>query len=315
MDYKSLYKNRHYYSLSAFLQNKFGEKVYRVSIDAGFTCPNRDSSLGIGGCIYCNQQGARAGYVDPEVSVAEQIRKGIVIIKQRYGAKKFIAYFQAYTNTYANVEVLEQVYKTALEFPEIVGIAIGTRPDCIDEPKLDLIESIASKVYTIVEYGVQSLNPKTLVAINRKHSAKDSLRAIEMTKQRKNIDVLAHIIFGLPDETKDDMLNSLMGLIAAGIHSVKFHHLYVEKNTVLADWYNEGRFVPLDRKTYLDILVEAIGILPPNVVIHRLFGQSNKSVLIAPEWTLDKNFSLRLLDKMLLERNIWQGELKSPPSL
>jgi hypothetical protein len=296
-----------YNSLSYFLKQKFGEKIYRVSIDAGFSCPNRDGTKGVGGCIYCNEKGARAGYVNPDVDVKEQIRRGMEIIRGRYKAKKFIAYFQAYSNTYAPVEKLREIYAPALEFPEIAGISIGTRPDCIDNEKLNLIEEIAQRKYTIIEYGVQSMKKTSLETISRAHGVDDTIRAINDTKKRKNIDILAHLIFGLPGETKDDMTETVRILVELGVTAFKFHHLYIEKGTALEKLYNCGLYSPLGLDEYTDILSEVISIIPPRVVIHRLFGQCDRENLIAPLWTIDKQRLITEFELELEKRGITQG--------
>ncbi len=297
-----------YHSLNAFFREKFGEKVYRISIDAGFTCPNRDGTKGTGGCIYCNEEGSRSGYVIPGTSITIQLKNGMEIINKRYRASKYLVYFQPYTNTYAPVNVLESIYREALKFDDVVGMSIGTRPDCIDEEKLSLLESIAENKLVIIEFGVQSLKNETLNFINRGHSAEETINAIIQTKKRKKILVLAHVIFGLPGESSGDMINTIQKLIKLGIDAFKFHHLYVERRTMLERLYLENKFRPLELSEYLDILLKIIPILPENIVIHRLFGQCQRDNLISPLWTLDKSKNIAALENLMTEKGLFQGK-------
>jgi hypothetical protein len=296
-----------YYSLNSFLKNKFGEKVYRISIDAGFTCPNRDGSKGYGGCVYCGESGARARYVNPSLSVREQVRKGIETVGKRYAVKRFLAYFQAYTNTYGEVGELYRLYKSALEFPEICGIAIGTRPDCIDEEKVHMLEHLAEETFVIVEYGAQSMHDSTLEKINRAHSVADTARAVRLTVKSGRIHAAAHLIFGLPDENESDMIESVSALLSLGINGFKFHHLFIEKFTAMERDYRAGKILLMEREEYVDILVKVISILPADTVIHRLFGGSRADKLVAPLWTLDKQMNHEILRNRLMEKGITQG--------
>jgi uncharacterized protein len=282
--------------------------VHRVSLDAGFTCPNRDGLIGTGGCIYCNEEGARAGYVDPEESITGQLEKGIDVVHKKYGAEKFIAYFQAYTNTYAGTEKLRELYYEALAHPSVIGISIGTRPDCIDPEKLDLIEEIASKYFVILEYGAESMKPESLIWMKRRHGVDETVKAIVETKKRKNIQVLAHLIFGLPGENPEDMKNSIVSLIGLSVDAFKFHHLYVEKNTALETLYLENKLKTLKLDEYLNILAGILPDIPRNIVIHRLFGECSRDKLAAPLWTADKTKNSNALDRLLEERNIYQGD-------
>lgn len=300
---------KRYYSLNAYFQNRFGEKVHRISLDAGFTCPNRDGLISTGGCVYCGEAGARASYVDPEKDLSEQLRSGIEHIWKKTGARKYIAYFQAYSNTYADVPKLRSLYEEALSFPEVVGLSIGTRPDCIDAEKLDLLEEFARKTYVLIEYGVQTLDNKSLTTLNRGHSAEVSLDAIRDTKKRKSLDVLAHMILGLPGEDTAATLESIQKLVQYGTDAFKFHQLYVERDTVLEKWLREGRMNPLTLDEYLDTIEKILPIIPKDCVIHRLFADCSREKLLAPLWTLDKARSMALLDKRLQDKNITQGML------
>jgi radical SAM protein (TIGR01212 family) len=299
--------SKHYHTANAYFQSVFGEKVHRVSIDAGFSCPNRDGTKGIGGCIYCNEAGSRARYVEPEKSVRDQVLQGIDSLGKKFDVRKFIAYFQAYSNTYADVSILGKIYSEALDFPEIVGISIGTRPDCINSEKLALIEKIAEEKWVMVEYGAQTMKNQTLELINRGHSVNETISAIQETKKRKNIQVLAHLIFGLPGEDFSDMKQSVKELVDLGVDAFKFHHLYVEKNTALEIMLNKGQVRLLKLEEYLELLCDIIPNLPERIVLHRLFGECAKENLIAPIWTLEKNKNLALLGRLLAEKNIRQG--------
>jgi uncharacterized protein len=304
---------KRYHSLNSFFLEHFNEKVYRVALDAGFTCPNRDGTKGTGGCIYCNEEGSRASYVDPKKSVKEQLKEGIRLIHSRTGAKKFIAYFQAYTNTYHDdVDFLEKLYTEALNVPDVVGLSIGTRPDCVPDPVLDMLEKIAENHYVLLEFGAQSMKDSTLKDINRRHSAADMTDAVTRVKKRAGIDVLAQVIFGLPKEKTADMKNSVLELVRMGVNAFKFHHLYVEKNTLLEKLYYAEKLPLLTLEEYLEILCAVIPLLPERVVLHRLFGQCSKETLVAPHWTLDKNANLEKLEKLLEERKIMQGSAFLP---
>lgn len=298
---------KRYHSLNAFFKNKFGEKVYRVSLDAGFTCPNRDGTKGTEGCIYCGEEGARASYVNPAKSVREQLIDGMEIIKRRYKAEKFIAYFQAYTNTYAPADKLKSIYNKALSSPEVIGISVGTRPDCIDEEKINMLESITEKKLVIIEYGIQSMKAETLKLINRGHTVENSVNSIRLTKNKKGIYVLAHVILGLPGEDFSDMENTVKALVNLCVDAFKFHHLYIEKGTFLESMYRNKTLKLLSLEEYTDILCRLLPIIPENIVIHRLFGQCSKENLIAPLWTLNKAKNIALLDRLLKEKNIMQG--------
>lgn len=299
---------KRYHSLNSYFLEHFNEKVYRVSIDAGFTCPNRDGTKGTGGCVYCGEEGARASYVDPDKSVKEQLKEGMKLIRERTKAKKFVAYFQAYSNTYLDdIDALEKIYLDALDFPDVVGISIGTRPDCVNGNVLDMLQKLSEKTWLLIEYGVQSMNDSTLKEINRRHTADDIVKAVEMTKKRVGINVLAHVIFGLPKETRKVMTQTVDELVRLGVDAFKFHHLYVEKNTQLEQLYYADKVKMLTLEEYLDILCEVIPTVPGHVVLHRLFGQCSKEKLVAPRWTLDKNANLEKLDRILEQKGIWQG--------
>ncbi|MGA2142606.1 MAG: TIGR01212 family radical SAM protein, partial [Brevinematales bacterium] len=263
---------RNYYSLHSYLKNKFGEDVYRISIDAGFTCPNRDGTKGRRGCIFCSE-GSRPGYVNPGMSIPGQIEYGKRLIGKKYGVSKFIAYFQAFSNTYAPADELYSVFKAASEEEGICGIAVGTRPDCVDREKIKMLERLSESTFVIVEYGAQSMKDTTLEKINRAHTAEDTVKAVLMTLESGRIHTAAHLIFGLPDETKEDMLESVSILTGLGINGFKFHHLYVERGTILEQYYKDNKISLMERDEYIGLLLELMRVIPAGVVIHRLFGE------------------------------------------
>jgi radical SAM protein (TIGR01212 family) len=300
---------KRYNNFNYHLKKTFGEKVYRVSIDAGFTCPNRDGTLGRGGCIFCDAAGSRAGYVIPELTVKEQILRGIELMRKNTGAKKFIAYFQAFSNTYAPVEKLEKIYKEALQFPEVVGISISTRPDLVPDEVLDLLEDIGKTTYLWLELGVQTLNERVLKRLNRKHTVEQTIDAIKRALKRPHIRLLAHLILGLPGETVDDMLNTAIGISKLGVHGVKLHHLYVIKDTVLEKLYEKGIVKVYEKpEEYAEVAVKFLEHLNPEIIVHRLQGFAREN-LVAPLWTANKFAGIQAIENLLEKRNTYQGKL------
>ena len=262
-----------------YLKQKYGTKVYKIAIDAGFSCPGR--------CIYCNNKGSRASYINPIDSVKEQIRKRIEFLKKYKNAKKFIAYFQAFTNTYAPVDKLKQIYDEIAGFNEIVGLSIGTRPDAVDSEKLKLIASYKDRYEIWIEYGLQSIHDKTLKLINRGHSFDDFLKAASLTKEF-GIPVCAHVILGLPGETKEDMMATAGKLTELKIEGVKIHLLHILKGSELEKQYVQGKVKLLEREEYINLVCEFLKNLPPDIIVQRLTGEGNQEDHIAPLWALDK---------------------------
>jgi radical SAM protein (TIGR01212 family) len=297
---------RNYYSLHSFLKDKFGEEVYRISIDAGFTCPNRDGTKGTNGCIFCSE-GSRPDYVNPSLSISGQIERGKLLIGKKYGVRKFIAYFQAYSNTYAKPDELYPVFKTACAAEGICGIAIGTRPDCVDREKIDMLGRLSESTFVIAEYGAQSMKDATLEKIKRGHLSSDTARAVLMTVESGRIHTAAHLIFGLPGETREDMLESVSVLAGLGINGFKFHHLYVEKGTAIEEYYKNDELKLMERDEYIELLLGLMPEIPPGIVIHRLFGECRRDRLVAPLWTLEKQKNLALFERLMKERGIRQG--------
>lgn len=297
---------RYYLPFSQHLQEKFGGKVYKVTIDAGFTCPNRDGTLGHEGCIYCYGKRAANALVDT-AAIQTQIREGKAAITKRYHAHKFLAYFQSYTNTYAAPEMLESLYTTALAEEGIVGLAIGTRPDCVPEPVLDVLETLAQQTYLWVEYGLQSIHPHTLAFIKRGHTLETFLDAIARTKRRRGINICVHVILGLPGETKADMIATAQALSQLGIQGVKIHSAHILKATHLEAMYRAGEYHTLELPEYVDLVCDFLEHLAPEIIIHRLVGDAPRSRYVAPEWCLHKAEALRAIETELARRNSYQG--------
>jgi len=299
-------EQKRYLTFNTHLKETFGEKVYKVTIDAGFTCPNRDGTRGTGGCIYCYGNRITQNIVDT-ISIKGQIRQGIEALKKRYKAKKFLAYFQSYTNTYAAPEVLESLYRSALEEEDIVGLTIGTRPDCVDESVLDVIEALAQKSYLWIEYGLQSIHHKTLKSIHRGHGFSEFLDAVVRTKRRKGIKICVHVILGLPGESKEEMLETAKTLSALHVDGVKIHSAHILWDTRLEEMYRRGEYRVLELPEYVDIVCDFLEHLSPEIVIHRLVGDAPRSRYVAPEWCLHKSDAIRQIDLELEQRNSWQG--------
>lgn len=293
-------------SFGAYLKKRFGSIVHKVNIDAGFTCPNRDGTVGVGGCIYCNNDSFRPGSCKPTLSVREQVRNGIAYLRKRYKAGRFIAYFQPYTNTYAPVDELERLYREAIEEPSVIGLAIGTRPDCIDRDKIALLEHLAKDYFILIEYGLQSIYDKTLRYINRGHDYGAFLKALDMTAG-KGIEIGAHIIVGFPTETRDEMLAMAEEISFMPLRFLKIHQLQVIKDTVLAEIYRKEPFYVFSYEEYLRFLVDFLEMLSPDIVIQRLFATAPDDMLIAPMWGRNRNEILRDLEELLKRKDAYQG--------
>jgi len=295
-----------YNDLNSFLRTRFGCRVQKITIDAGLTCPNRDGTVGTGGCIYCNSRGSGTGAF-PQKSITEQLESAKHLLRHRYKAEKFIAYFQSFSNTYAPVETLRCLYEEALTVRDIVGLAIGTRPDCVNEEVLDLLEDVAKKTYLSVEYGLQSIHNKTLERINRGHTFETFCDAVSRTRAR-GLEICVHVILGLPGEGKDEMLATARVLSTLDIQAVKIHLLYVINGTRLHWLWKEGSFQCLTREQYADIVCDFLALLPTHVVIHRLTGDPHPNELAAPLWALEKDKNLRAIKELFTAKNIWQGK-------
>jgi hypothetical protein len=299
---------RRYNAFGPYMKDLYRAPVYKVNVDAGFTCPNRDGSIATGGCIYCNNDSFRPAACAGGASLSEQIEKGIPYLRSRYGAEKFIVYFQPYTNTYAPVEVLEQLYREALGNPGVVGLAIGTRPDCVDEEKIALLESLAAEHFILVEYGLQSIHDRTLDFINRGHDFSCFQNALALTAGR-GIRIGAHIILGFPTETRDDMLEMADLISRLPVEFLKIHQLQVVKDTALADLYAARPFPTFGCDEYIALLADFLERLSPDIVLQRLFAAAPEEILVAPIWNRTRSEFLRDLDIALEKRGSFQGKV------
>jgi hypothetical protein len=299
--------DRRFNSFGPFMKKRYGATVYKVNVDAGFTCPNRDGTVGTSGCIYCNNDSFRPNSCRPTLSVTEQIRNGISYVRKRYKTEKFLVYFQPYTNTYAPVDELEHLYLEALSDPAVIGLAIGTRPDTVDEEKIALLESLAEKYFILIEYGMQSMYDKSLEYINRGHDYKTFLGALDLTRDR-GIFIGTHIIVGFPTETKEETLAMADELSHLPIEFLKIHQLQVVKDTPLEVMYKENPFHVFEYEEYLDFVTDFIEMLSPEIVLQRLFATAPDKILIAPQWGKSRQEILRDIEKKLDAKDIWQGK-------
>lgn len=298
--------DKRYYSLNNFLRNKFGGKVFKISLDAGFSCPNRDGTISSGGCVFCSERGSGDFAGDRQFSINKQFVDIKEMMKKKWKDGKYIAYFQAYTNTYGNIEVIREKYEEAVSQEDVVALAIATRPDCLDESVLDLLEEFNKKTYVWVELGLQTINDKTARLINRGYTLSVFDEALEKLRSR-GIDVVVHVIFGLPGETHDDMINTVKYLAKKDIQGIKFHLLHLMKNTPLEILYNKGMLKFLEQEEYIDLICKAVTLLPPSIVVHRLTGDAPRDLLIGPMWSLKKWEVLNEIDKKLDQNNLYQG--------
>lgn len=297
--------NKHYNPYSANLKQKFGVKVYKITLDAGFSCPNRDGYISKGGCIFCDEGGSFSQAHSNLLSIEQQIEEGMKNLSSRFKAEKFMSYFQAYSNTYKPVNELEKIYKSALNHKNIVGISIGTRPDCIDDEKLELISEFKDDYYTWIEYGLQSIHDKTLSKINRGHDFDCFLRAYEKTKE-KGINVCVHVIFGLW-ETHEEIMQTAQKLAELKVDGVKIHMLCALKDTKLSKMYENNEIDFMSEEKYITTVCDFLEYLPPETTIHRLAGNGLKKNLIAPIWIGKKFDCLNKIDREFINRNSRQG--------
>jgi uncharacterized protein len=298
---------RRWYSFSRFLRERFGGRVYRVTVDAGFTCPNVDGSVALGGCVYCDNRSFSPNRRLPRRTVREQVERGIALLTQRYRADHFLCYFQAATNTYAPLDKLRRLYDEALQHPQLVGLIIGTRPDCVGDEVLDLIESYGRRMYVSLELGLQTIHDRSLDWMNRGHHADAFFDAVRRC-QGRGFEVCAHVILGLPGESRDDMLATARALASLPIHAVKIHNLHVVKDTPLEEMHRRGAARMMEFEEYVSVVGDFLELLPPDMVVQRLNGDAPPDYLVAPAWCLDKQRILRALDEELRRRQSWQGK-------
>lgn len=299
---------RRYNAFLDYSRARFGERVQKVSVDAGFTCPNRDGSKGFAGCTYCNNTSFVPPYVHPGMRIADQVGAGVEYLSRRYKANKFIAYFQAYSNTYAPLEQLKGMYEEALSHPQVIGLAIGTRPDCVDEEKIAYLEELARDYYITIEYGAESVYDKTLERLNRQHTFQEWVDAVHLTAGR-GIFISSHVILGLPGESKEQMLHTAEVISRHPIDYLKIHHLHIVKKTILASQYLKNPFPLFDYREYLDVVAEFLERLRPDIKIQRLVGETHPRHLIGPHWGLRVPTIVRHIEEELADRDTWQGRL------
>lgn len=298
---------KRYNALHDELKREFGQKVMKLSIDGGFTCPNRDGTVGTRGCIFCGEEGsgefAGSRFNPIKVQVEEQIK----LLSKKWKTDKYIIYFQNFTNTYASVDKLRSLYYEALSIEGVVGLAIATRPDCLGDEVLDLLSEINEKTYLWIELGLQTIHEETAKFIRRGYPLEVYNEAVKKLKER-NIKTVTHIILGLPYESKEEILETVRYVGDTGTWGIKLHSLYIQKDTDLYRYYLKNPFPIMSKEEYVSLVVDCITILPPNMVIHRLTGDCKKELLYEPRWTLDKLGVIASIEKELKNRKTYQGE-------
>jgi len=299
-----------YNTYRPYIKEKLGYRVNKLSVDMGFTCPNRDGNLAVGGCVYCNNDSfvPPPPYARARFSMHQQITNGMDYLRKRFKAEKFIVYFQSYTNTYDSVEKLEEMYRNALKYEDVIGIAVGTRSDCIDEEKISMFEELAKDYYVSLEFGIESIYDKTLEFMNRGHDYQSVLDAIEMSKGR-GFEIGAHIIVGMPTETKEEMLAMAGEVSSLGIDVFKVHNLHIVRNTPLARMYKKEPFSLFNFEEYIDFIIEFLERLSPDMVIERLFTDTPHQLLIAPDWGKSHLQILQAIEAELERKDTYQGRL------
>jgi radical SAM protein (TIGR01212 family) len=302
--------DRRFNSYSDYFRKEFGSRVQKISIDAGFTCPNRDGTCGTGGCTFCDNEAFTPSYNGTGMQLEEQIRRGIEFHRTRYRkATRYLAYFQSYSNTYADIEILRDMYDRALEHPDIVGIVIGTRPDCVDEEKLDYFSELNRKCFLVLEYGIESILDRTLERVNRGHDTALSAWAVRETA-RRGIRAGGHMIIGLPGEKRQDFMDAAGVLSTWPLHSIKFHQLQVIHGTSMAREYKEkpGDFLEFGLEEYLDLMAGIIERLNPAFVVERIAGEVTPGKAVGNGWGLRYDQVLKQFEELLEQRDIWQGK-------
>jgi radical SAM protein (TIGR01212 family) len=297
---------KRYNAFSEHLKQKFGTKVYKITLDAGFSCPNRDGTISSSGCIFCDDGGSFSQAHSNKLTIEEQVEIGAETLRNRFKAQKFMSYFQAFSNTYKPLNELENIYSSALKHPDVVGLSIGTRPDCIDNEKLKLIQSYSKDYYTWIEYGLQSIHDKTLLKINRGHDYACFLDAYEKTRNYSGINICLHIILNL-FETYEEMMQTAKKIAELRPDGVKIHMLCALEGTKLADLYKNNELAFMDENEYVSTVCDFLEYLPPETTIHRLAGNGLKSELIAPRWIGKKLDTLNKIDREFIKRNTMQG--------
>lgn len=299
--------DKRYNDFNTYLRSIFDCRVQKITIDAGLSCPNRNGTISKGGCIYCNARGSGTGAHAKGLSVTDQIIHGKRALSKRYKAKKFIAYFQSFSNTYGPFDRLKILYEQALAIEDVVGLSIGTRPDCVNEQILELLQSYVKKHLVWIEYGLQSANDSTLAFINRGHDVKCFKKAVVATKNR-GIKICAHVIIGLPNEKKPHVLETARAVSDMEIDGIKIHLLYVVRGTKLDKLHAAGEYRCLEQQQYADLVCDFLEHIPKNMIIQRLTGDPHPEELVAPLWALKKTENMALIKETLEKRDSWQGK-------
>ena len=299
--------NKRYYTLNYYYRNKYNSKVFKVSLNAGFTCPNIDGTKGYGGCIYCSKSGSGEHGGNPNKDLTTQFYEVKEVIEKKWPNSKYIAYFQARTNTYAPLDVLKSKYEEVLKIDNVIGLSIATRCDAITDDTLDYLEELNKRTYLTIELGLQTIHDDTSKLINRGHTLKEFDDMVKKLRDR-NIEVVVHIINGLPYETEDMMLNSIKHLNKLDIQGIKIHMLNIVKDTPLETLYNKEHFHILTKEEYIDIVIKQLELLKPEIVIHRITSDPDISTLVEPTWLLKKFCLLNDIDKEMVKRNTYQGK-------
>jgi uncharacterized protein len=302
-----------YHSYNFFLRSKFGQRLHKVSLDAGFTCPNVDGTVATGGCVFCDNRSFSPSRRLPRQSISDQLDHGIRRLQSRFGATRFLAYFQPATNTYGPIEKLKRVFSQALADPRVAGLVVGTRPDCVPDDVLELLAELARGTYVSVEYGLQTIHNRSLDWMNRGHHYDAFLDAMRRSRGR-GFEICAHVMLGLPGETRADMLATAREIARLDLDAVKLHNLYAVRGTPLADWVERGEVSLLERDAYVRIVVDFLELLPPNCVVERVHGDAPPDYLLGPAWCADRPAVLAALKSELAHRGTWQGACYEGPS-
>lgn len=298
---------RRYYALDYYLKQNFGEKLYKISLNGGCSCPNRDGTCGTRGCIFCSEGGSGDFAASSSLSVADQLAYGKGLVRPKYNGHSYIAYFQAYTNTYAPIEYLRRIFTEAIEEPDVAALSIATRCDCLPPDVLDLLDELNRRKPVWIELGLQTIHDKTLHAIRSGFTLSQFEQAVTDLHKR-NIPVITHLILGLPGETKEDMLSSVRYVGSLPVTGIKLQLLHILKGTYLGTAYMADPFPLFTLEEYCDLIADCIALLPPEIVIHRLTGDGPRNLLLAPLWSTDKKRVLNTIQKCLRERDLWQGK-------
>ncbi|MGH7795275.1 MAG: TIGR01212 family radical SAM protein [Candidatus Binatia bacterium] len=302
------WRGKRFNSFNRELREVFNARVYKIGLRLDFTCPNRDGAVAVGGCIYCNNASHTPQDYRPRTSITAQLERGALALQRRHRAEKFIAYFQSYTNTYAAASKLEKLYREAVDFPGVVGLAIATRPDCLPNDTLDLISDLSKQTYLWLEVGLESMYDRTLAWANRGHGLSEYVDAVTRAKAR-NLRICTHLILGFPGESREEILMTPDLLNRLGIDGVKLHNLHVIKNTALEKLYDLGQVRLFARDEYAALVVDFLELLSPNTIVHRLSGETYRAITVAPVWSADKIGVHNAIFKAFEERDTWQGRL------